>query len=164
MIIRRHPENRADLKHPQMAVIVEVIRNMCCLSVLPEYFELRKYNLLELCAPEGGIKVVDKLPERKGPDNSKTAAGKSGEIEEGNSVTKECSQEQDVQTTRPDDDAKGCNSKTVGPDLEHEAKEIKEIRNADNASLEHEGENVEEQTRETESTYSAPEPVAKAEV
>jgi tRNA acetyltransferase TAN1 len=147
MIIRRHPGNRADLKHPQLAVIVEVIRNMCCLSVLPEYFELRKYNLLELCAPEGGIKVVDKLPEHKGP-----GAGKSDEIEEGISVTKESGQEQDVGTTGPDDNAKGCDSKTVGPDLKDEAKEIKERCDADNAKLEGEGENIEEQTGETGST------------
>jgi tRNA acetyltransferase TAN1 len=142
MIIRRHPDNRADLKHPQLAVIVEVIRNMCCLSVLPEYFELRKYNLLELCAPEGGIKVVDKLP----------GAGKSGEIE----VTKESGQEQEAGTGQ-DEDAEGGNSKTVAPDLKEEAKEIKERCDADTAK----GENIEEKTG---STVGAPDAVAKPEI
>lgn len=161
MIMRRHPQNRADLKHPQLAVIVEVIRNMCCLSVLPEYFELRKYNLLELCAPEGGIKVVDRVAERKGAGYSKIG-GKSGEIEEEISVTKESSQEQDV-GTQPDDE-KGCTSKTVAPALMDEAKEIKERSDADDAKIEPEGENIEEQTRETGSTDNVPETPAKAEV
>lgn len=160
MIIRRHPENRADLKHPQLAVIVEVIRNMCCLSVLPEYFELRKYNLLELCAPEGGIKVVERVSERKGAGESK-GGGKSGEIEEEISETKESGQEQDV-GTGPDDE-KGCNSKTVAPTLKDEAKEIKESSDADDAKIETEGENIEEQTGET-GTDNVPETPAKAEV
>jgi tRNA acetyltransferase TAN1 len=159
--MRRHPQNRADLKHPQLAVIVEVIRNICCLSVLPEYFELRKYNLLELCAPEGGIKVVDRVPERKGAGDSKIG-GKSGEIEEEILVTKENSQEQDV-GTGPDDE-KGCTSKTVTPALKDEAKEIKERSDADDAKTKPEGENIEEQTKETGSTDNVPETLAKAEM
>lgn len=153
MIVRRHPENRVDLKHPQLAVIVEVIRNMCCLSVLPEFFELRKYNFLELCAPEGGIKVVDRVPERKG-------AGKSGEIEE-ISVTKESGQEQGV-GTGPDVE-KGYNSKTVAPTLKDEAKEVKERSNEDDVKIEPEGENIKEETGET-GTDNVPETPAKAEV
>jgi tRNA acetyltransferase TAN1 len=138
MIIRRHPENRADLKHPQLAVIVEVIRNMCCLSVLPEYFELRKYNLLELCAPEGGIKVVD----RKGAGDSKIAAGKSGEVEEGG-------QEDDVGTRGPDE-GKGCNSKTVAPDLKDGSKGSKGVSHSGDAEVEREGdENAEQMEAET---------------
>ncbi|PNF43257.1 hypothetical protein B7P43_G14895 [Cryptotermes secundus] len=154
MIVRRHPENRVDLKHPQLAVIVEVIRNMCCLSVLPEFFELRKYNFLELCAPEGGIKVVDRVSERKG-------AGKSGEIEEEILVTKESGQAQGV-GTGPDNE-KGCNSKTVAPTLKDEAKEIKERSDADDVKIEPEGENIEEETGET-GTDNVPETPAKAEV
>ncbi|XP_069702024.1 THUMP domain-containing protein 1 isoform X1 [Periplaneta americana] len=82
MVLLRHPDNKADLKHPQLAVIVEVIRNMCCLSVLPDYFQLRKYNLLELCTPEGGIKLIneknDKLASENREDNSETVTGQNG--------------------------------------------------------------------------------------
>jgi tRNA acetyltransferase TAN1 len=119
MVLRRHPDNRADLKHPQLAIIVEVIRNMCCLSVLPDYFELRKYNLLELCAPEGGIKVVGEKRERVArgevEGDTKTVGEKSVEI---GTVAKE-----DVETDS--DDRKGDNNETVGSELKDEAVESK---------------------------------------
>ncbi|XP_063235360.1 THUMP domain-containing protein 1 homolog isoform X2 [Bacillus rossius redtenbacheri] len=52
MVTLRSPGSRADLKSPQLSVMVEVMRGTCCLAVLPDYFRLRKYNLLELAAPE----------------------------------------------------------------------------------------------------------------
>jgi tRNA acetyltransferase TAN1 len=146
MVLRRHPENRADLKHPQLAIIVEVIRNMCCLSILPEYFELRKYNLLELCAPEGGIKVVGEKRERvvggESEGHTKIVAGKSDEIEEEVTVAKE-----DVETDP--DYGKGDNSKTVDSELKDEANEIKGSVDVDDPKNKSEGLNIEEQTDET---------------
>ena len=75
MVLRRNPDNKADLKHPQLAILVEVIRNVCCLSVLPDYFELRKYNLLELCAAEGGIKISN-TKDKKTADQKDDGADK----------------------------------------------------------------------------------------
>ncbi|XP_049778729.1 THUMP domain-containing protein 1 homolog [Schistocerca cancellata] len=53
MIKMRNINNRVDLKQPQLTVIIEVIRSMCCIGILPDYFRFRKYNLLELASPEG---------------------------------------------------------------------------------------------------------------
>lgn len=44
----RNPLHRADMKQPELVIIVEVIRNICCMSVVPKYFHYRKYNLLEV--------------------------------------------------------------------------------------------------------------------
>jgi tRNA acetyltransferase TAN1 len=132
MVVKRHPENRADLKHPQLAIIVEIIRNMCCLSVVPEYFELRKYNLLELCAPEGGIKIVGGRKERVG--------GKSEEAEEEIAVGKG-----DVQVGLE------AGKESVGETAAAEVKDkdTKEGVDTDDSKMKPEVMNVEEQTGET---------------
>ncbi|XP_011168314.1 THUMP domain-containing protein 1 homolog [Solenopsis invicta] len=49
IILKKNPGNKADLKNPDIAVIVEVIRNICLLSIAPKYYKFKKYNLLEIC-------------------------------------------------------------------------------------------------------------------
>lgn len=50
IIQAKNIRNKVDLKNPQVSVIVEVIKGFCCLSVLPDYLALKKYNLVELAA------------------------------------------------------------------------------------------------------------------
>ncbi|XP_047342861.1 THUMP domain-containing protein 1 homolog [Vespa velutina] len=50
IIKKKNPGNRANLKNPELAVVVEVIRGICLISVAPDYYKYRKYNLLEICA------------------------------------------------------------------------------------------------------------------
>lgn len=45
----RNINHTVDLKNPAKTVIVEIIRNVCCLSVVNNFFGFRKYNLIELC-------------------------------------------------------------------------------------------------------------------
>ncbi|KYN04007.1 PREDICTED: THUMP domain-containing protein 1 homolog [Cyphomyrmex costatus] len=49
IILKKNPGNKTDLKNPDIAVIVEVIRGICLLSVAPNYYKFKKYNLLEIC-------------------------------------------------------------------------------------------------------------------
>lgn len=49
IILRKNPGNKADLKNPDIAVIVEVIRGICLLSIAPNYYKFKKYNLFEIC-------------------------------------------------------------------------------------------------------------------
>ncbi|XP_034934177.1 THUMP domain-containing protein 1 homolog [Chelonus insularis] len=49
IITSKNPGNKADLKNPDIAVVVEIIKNSCLLSIAPEYYKYKKYNLLELC-------------------------------------------------------------------------------------------------------------------
>ncbi|XP_012783017.2 THUMP domain-containing protein 1 [Ochotona princeps] len=41
-------ENKVDLTNPQYTVVVEIIKAVCCLSVVKDYILFRKYNLQEV--------------------------------------------------------------------------------------------------------------------
>ncbi|XP_003428325.2 THUMP domain-containing protein 1 [Ornithorhynchus anatinus] len=43
-----NPENKVDLSNPQYTLIVEIIKAVCCLSVVKDYMLFRKYNLQEV--------------------------------------------------------------------------------------------------------------------
>lgn len=43
-----NPENKVDLNNPQYTVVVEIIKTVCCLSVVRDYVLFRKYNLQEV--------------------------------------------------------------------------------------------------------------------
>lgn len=44
--------HKVDLKDPQITIVVEVIKGLCCISLLPNYFKLKKYNIHELTQVE----------------------------------------------------------------------------------------------------------------
>ncbi|KAJ1097151.1 hypothetical protein NDU88_002278 [Pleurodeles waltl] len=43
-----NPENKVDLTNPQYTVVVEIIKNVCCITVVEDYIRFRKYNLQEV--------------------------------------------------------------------------------------------------------------------
>lgn len=50
-----NPKNKVDLTSPELTIIVEVIKAVCCLSVVKDYTLYRKYNVQEVLkedAPE----------------------------------------------------------------------------------------------------------------
>ncbi|XP_038619445.1 THUMP domain-containing protein 1 [Tachyglossus aculeatus] len=48
IVCNLNPENKVDLSNPQYTVIVEIIKSVCCLSVVKDYMLFRKYNLQEV--------------------------------------------------------------------------------------------------------------------
>ncbi|XP_037933645.1 THUMP domain-containing protein 1 homolog [Teleopsis dalmanni] len=48
LIQSKNAKNQVDLKFALKTVIVEIIKGLCCLSVIENYYKLRKYNLIEL--------------------------------------------------------------------------------------------------------------------
>lgn len=46
----RNINHVVDLKTPAKTVVVEIIRNLCCLAVINNFFGFRKYNLIELAS------------------------------------------------------------------------------------------------------------------
>lgn len=40
--------HKVDLKQSKKTIIIEIIKNICCISVIPDYHKYKKYNLLEL--------------------------------------------------------------------------------------------------------------------
>lgn len=51
---------KPDLKSPDVCFVFEVLKSNCCISILPNYFELKKYNLIELAQ---AAKPTEKLAE-----------------------------------------------------------------------------------------------------
>lgn len=44
----KNVQHKVDLKNAELSVVVEIIKGLCCLTVLPDYNELKKFNLVEL--------------------------------------------------------------------------------------------------------------------
>lgn len=48
LVGKMNPKNKVDLTNPELTVIVEVIRAVCCISVVKDYTLFRKYNVQEV--------------------------------------------------------------------------------------------------------------------
>lgn len=44
------PSAKVEYKNPDLAIVFEVMKSHCCLSVLPNYYKYKKYNLIELAS------------------------------------------------------------------------------------------------------------------
>uniref|UniRef100_A0A0N7Z8J7 Putative thump domain-containing protein n=1 Tax=Rhodnius neglectus TaxID=72488 RepID=A0A0N7Z8J7_9HEMI len=55
----RNLNHSVELKNPKKAILVEIIKGICCLSVLSNYYEFKKYNLVELACDRKSTDVVD---------------------------------------------------------------------------------------------------------
>ena len=52
-VMRRQPgEWRVDLTCPGLCVVVEVIRTICCIGAVRNFYDRKKYNLVELVKPD----------------------------------------------------------------------------------------------------------------
>lgn len=47
----KNVQHKVDLKNAQLTVVVEIIKGLCLLGILPDYFQLKKFNLSELVEP-----------------------------------------------------------------------------------------------------------------
>ncbi|BET03273.1 Thump domain-containing protein [Nesidiocoris tenuis] len=43
----RNMEHKVDLTNPDKTIVVEITKSVCCLSVVPEFYKYRRYNLAE---------------------------------------------------------------------------------------------------------------------
>ncbi|XP_076247491.1 THUMP domain-containing protein 1 [Calliopsis andreniformis] len=92
IINKKNPGNKADLKNPELAVIVEVIRGICLMSVAPNYYKFKKYNLLEICNTKEPSNTAKKKDKEESKDSSKlTEEGNTSVSEKTTENTKESS-------------------------------------------------------------------------
>lgn len=49
MVQERNSEHKVNLNHPEVSIVVEVMKNICALSVIKNYFQMSKYNLRQVC-------------------------------------------------------------------------------------------------------------------
>lgn len=52
LVVIKNGDNKADLKNPELCIIVEIIKGICLLSIVDNYFTYKKYNLNELSKEE----------------------------------------------------------------------------------------------------------------
>lgn len=52
MVVMKNADNKADLKNPTLCIIVEIIKGICLLSIVENYFKYKKYNVHELTKEE----------------------------------------------------------------------------------------------------------------
>ncbi|XP_026887696.2 THUMP domain-containing protein 1 [Electrophorus electricus] len=48
LVGKMNPKNKVDLTNPELTIIVEIIKTVCCVSVVRDYMLFRKYNLQEV--------------------------------------------------------------------------------------------------------------------
>lgn len=72
----KNSAHKVDLKTPKITVVVEVIKGLCCISVLPDYFKLKKYNVHELTQEEKE-KPDGAKPEQAQEDDKKLATSEA---------------------------------------------------------------------------------------
>lgn len=48
LVAFKNMKHKVDLKNAECSVIVEILKGICCLSVLPNYLKWKKYNISEL--------------------------------------------------------------------------------------------------------------------
>ncbi|XP_052400786.1 THUMP domain-containing protein 1-like [Carassius gibelio] len=48
LVLKLNPLNKVDLTNPEFSIIIEIIKTVCCVSVLKDYTLFRKYNLQEV--------------------------------------------------------------------------------------------------------------------
>lgn len=92
VIASKNRLHKANLKQPELAVIVEIIKGLCLISVVPQFYELKKYNLAEICGQRsengGQSKDSDPVPveqeEKTVTEGSKDPQTTVSEISQGN--------------------------------------------------------------------------------
>lgn len=67
LVAAKNVANKVNLKDPEQSIIVEIIKNVCLLAVVPDYFKLKKYNINELWEKKDK-KAAEKVPSEEVKD------------------------------------------------------------------------------------------------
>ncbi|XP_019718145.1 THUMP domain-containing protein 1 isoform X2 [Hippocampus comes] len=92
LVGKLNPRNMVNLTQPDLTIILEVIKTVCCVSVVREYTRYKKYNLQEV------VKDEEPKKEESNTVTEKAAEAPAGEAEaatkeEGNTVTEKAAEE-----------------------------------------------------------------------
>ncbi|XP_042573464.1 THUMP domain-containing protein 1-like isoform X3 [Cyprinus carpio] len=71
LVGKLNPLNKVDLTNPELSIIIEIIKTVCCVSVLKDYMLFRKYNLQEV-AKESTNQSTGPQEVAKEPTNQST--------------------------------------------------------------------------------------------
>lgn len=100
LVGKLNPKNKVDLTNPELTIIVEVIKSVCCLSVVADYTLYRKYNLQEV------VKEDTPNPEVVRDEQNKKADGVSSNQEDQKADQEKGKQEEGKDVPKTDTAAK----------------------------------------------------------
>lgn len=66
MISFKNSLHKVDLKNAKLTVVIEIVKGLCCISILPDYFLLKKYNVSELTNIKEDTEKTDGKSDEKG--------------------------------------------------------------------------------------------------
>lgn len=89
----KNPAHKVDLKTPKITILIEVIKGLCCISLLPDYFKLKKYNIFELTQTKKEEPVDDEKHDVKSTDEPTVGESKSNENDDKVVVASEANDE-----------------------------------------------------------------------
>ncbi|XP_038064339.1 THUMP domain-containing protein 1-like [Patiria miniata] len=84
MVTSKGIKHKVDLDDPELSVVVEIIKNVCCLSVLRDFNKLKRYNLQEIVGDGGAARKNDPGRSAKGtpkPAETNDLSGAAQDLE-----------------------------------------------------------------------------------
>ncbi|KAK5865541.1 hypothetical protein PBY51_019806 [Eleginops maclovinus] len=86
MVGKLNPKNKVDLTNPELTIIVEVIKVVCCISVVKDYALYRKYNVQEVGKedtpkPDGGVNTAEEKDKKNEEETDKEDKKDEGETD-----------------------------------------------------------------------------------
>jgi len=99
VIGKMNPLNVVDLSNPTHTVLVEVVRNVICLSVVKDYAKLKKYNLLACAGIEDVTEKTPAAAEEMKSDVEEADVGGQGDVPSELEVAEDQDGEEDAMST-----------------------------------------------------------------
>lgn len=79
LVTQKNIGNKVNLGNPDKSIVVEIIKGWCCLSVVPDYLKLKKYNVNELWTTSNDSKPD--VPETISKEKEVDSVGENGNKE-----------------------------------------------------------------------------------
>lgn len=94
LVATLNPKNKVDLTKPQLTVIVEVIKAVCCISVVKDYTLYKKYNVQEVIKEDAPTAAAPTEPDAAEQAETTETQAKDGENTDGRSAAEDKEPEQ----------------------------------------------------------------------
>lgn len=115
-------ENKVDLTNPEYTVVVEIIKAVCCLSVVKDYVLFRKYNLQEVVKSAKDSQPHPKLGNGKEAKLEPDSKLSQSDPPEGNQVAPESIEE--LGQTEPGSETQAGSEGDAKPEPESQVSEV----------------------------------------
>ena len=140
-----------DLSNADKVILVEGVRNVCCISVLTDFFKLRKYNLQEI-VEEFNDGTKEKYRWKRKPQ--KTTSNSESQVTDNKDKDSVAKAEEKSAESQVDSTTDGSNGdkEPVGQNVESETADVEKATSEDEADTADAGVNdtgSNEQTNET---------------